>query len=54
MLATHMLLCNDDKVEMMLFDSRYKEDIGFPGLQISSEINPSLIARNIGLMMDTA
>ncbi len=53
-LAMHMLLCNDDKTELMLFASLHKKPIAFPGLQIGSkEIIPSQIARNIGLVMDT-
>ncbi len=53
-LAIHMLLCNDDKTELMLFASRHKEPIDFPELQIGSEeIIPRQIARNIGLVMDT-
>jgi hypothetical protein len=53
-LAIHMLLCNDDKTEVLLFDSRHKEPIDFPGLKIGSEeISPSPNARNIGLVMDS-
>ncbi len=53
-LAIHMLLCNDDKIELMLFASHHKELIDFPGLQFGSEeIIPNQIARNIGLVMDT-
>ncbi len=53
-LAKHMLLCNDDKTEMMLFASCHKEPFDFPGLQIvSEEIIPRKIARNNGLVMDT-
>ncbi len=49
-----MLLCNDDKTELMLFASHHKEPIDFPGLQIGhDEIFSSQIARNIGLVMDT-
>ncbi len=49
-----MLLCNDDKTELMLFASRHKEPIDFPGLQIvSEEIIPSQIARNVGLVLGT-
>ncbi len=47
-------MCNDDKTELMLFASRHKEHIDFPGLQIGSEeITASQIARNVGLVMDT-
>ncbi len=50
-LAIHMMLCNADKTELILFAS-YQIDI--PGVQIGSkEIIPSQIARNIGLVMDT-
>ncbi len=50
-LAIHMLLCNDDKTELMPFASRQKEPIDF---QIGSEeIITGQIARNIGLVMDT-
>ncbi len=53
-LAIHMLLCSDDKTELMLFASCHKELIDFPGLQIGSEeIIPSQIARNIGLVLGT-
>ncbi len=53
-LAIHMLLCNDDKTELMLFASRNMEPIDFPSFQIGSEeIIPSQLARNIGLVMDT-
>ncbi len=53
-LAIHMLLCNDDKTELMLFASHHKEPIDFPRLQIGSEeIIPSQIARNFGFVMDT-
>ncbi len=53
-LAIHMLLCNNDKTELMLFASHHKEPMDFPGLQIGSdEIIPSLIAWNIRLVMDT-
>ncbi len=46
-LAIYMLLCNDDKTELMLFASRHEEPIDFPGLQIGSEdIIPGQIARN--------
>ncbi len=49
-----MLLCNNDKTELMLFASHHKGTIDFPGLQIGSEeIISSQIARNIGLVMDT-
>ncbi len=49
-----MLLCNDDKTELILFASHYKELIDFPALRIGSEeIIPSQIARNIGHVMDT-
>ncbi len=53
-LVIHILVCNDDKTELMLFASRHKEPVDFPGLQIGSEeIIPSQIAINIGLVMDT-
>ncbi len=53
-LPIRILLCNDDKTELMLFASHHKVPIEFPGLQIGSEqIIPSQIARNIGLVMDT-
>ncbi len=53
-LAIHMLLCNDDKTELMLFVYYHKEPIHFPGLKIGSdEIIPSQIDRTIDLMMDT-
>ncbi len=53
-LAIHMLLCNDDKTELMLFAPCHMEPIDFPGLQIGfEEIIPSQIARNSGLVMDT-
>ncbi len=53
-LAIYMLLCNDDKTELMLFACHHKEPIDFPGLQIGSEeIIPSQIVRNIGLVMHT-
>ncbi len=47
-----MLLCNNDKTELLLFASNHKET--FTRLQIGSEeIIPSQIVRNIGLVMDT-
>ncbi len=53
-LAIHMLLCNDDKTELMLFSSHHKNPLTTAGLQIGSEeIIPSQITRNIGLVMDT-
>ncbi len=49
-----MLVCNDDKTELMLFDSHHKEPIDFPRPKISSEeIIPNQNSRNIGLVMDT-
>ncbi len=54
LLAIYMLLCNDNKTELMLFVSHHKEPIDFPGLKIGyEEIILSQIARNIGLVMDT-
>ncbi len=52
-LRDHMLKCNDEKTDMILISSRYRERPEFEGLKVGeSFIHPSPYIRNLGVIFD--
>ena len=52
-LRDHMLKCNDEKTDMILISSRYRERPEFEGLKVcESFIHPSPYIRNLGVIFD--